>query len=306
MSNSTVAMLESRLQQLTVASRRVRKLAGPYMPLICRVLLVSTFIEDGVRILFEMRHQVDFLRHEYGLPSFLATFMLLANILVSFIAVFIILSQKRFARGAYEQHAAYMLIGCVVYQQVLYGRHSPIGSGNVGFLVRNLCLSGSLMLITIQSRMASGRSALPMGLLDGQTDTKATAGYLQLASRIMLVLLALEFLTTLGVVGTIFTIPVIIAVLVGYQLQISGTILLALYFLHNVLNSAFWKVSGSYISQIMQYEYVARADHSSTNFKGNVLTMTLYQFVQQVFPNVIYYGWLTHVNIDRTGCHICR
>lgn len=203
-----------------------------------------------------MHHQVDFLRHEYMLPGFIATLMLLANIIVSFVSVAFILGRKKIARGAFENYAAYALISCVAYQQLLYGRHSPIGSGNVGFLVRNLCLSGSLLLITCQTRMASGRSALPMGLLDGQTDKQTTVSYLQLASRILLVLLALEFLVTLGTVISVLTVPVVLAVLVGYQLEISGGILLMLYFLHNVLNSAFWTVSGSYVSQIMQYEYV--------------------------------------------------
>lgn len=237
-----------------MAARRTRKVLSPYMPMLCRVLLVSTFVEDGVRILFEMRHQVDFLLHEYYIPRFIAVCMLLSNIFVSFVAVAVILARKKLARGAYENYAAYALIACVAYQQILYGRHSPIGSGNLGFFVRNLCLSGSLLLITCQTRMASGRSALPMGLLDGQTDKQTTVSYLQLASRILLVLLGVEFLATLGVAGTIVTVPVIIAVLVGYQLEISGSILLIVYFLHNVIGSAFWSVSGSYVSQIMQYE----------------------------------------------------
>lgn len=236
--------------------RKAKKKVSPYLPLICRILLVSTFIEDGVRILFEMQHQIDFLRHEYYIPSPIAAIMLLANILISFIAVVFILGRKKIARGQYENQAAYALIACVIYQQIMYGRHSPIGSGNLGFVVRNLCLSGSLLLITCQTRMASGRSALPMGLLDGTTDQQTTVAYLQLASRIMLVLLGLEFVSTLGIVGTVFAVPVILAVLVGFQLEISGGILLILYFLHNVLNSAFWSVSGSYVSQIMQYEYV--------------------------------------------------
>lgn len=233
---------------------KIRKKIAPYLPFTCRLLLVSTFIEDGVRILFEMSHQIEFLRHEYYIPSPIAAIMLLTNIIVSFIAVALILGRKKVARGQYETHAAYALIACVVYQQVMYGRHSPIGSGNIGFLVRNLCLSGSLILITCQTRLAAGRTALPMGLLDGTSDQQKTVSYLQLASRILLVLLGLEFMATLGVFGTIFAVPVIIAVLVGYRLEISGTILLILYFLHNVLNSAFWSVSGSYVSQIMQYE----------------------------------------------------
>lgn len=249
-----ISALPPAVRSFVTQARKVRKAAAPFLPMICRILLVSTFLEDGIRILFEMHHQVDFLRHEYGIPSFIAVLMLLGNILVSFAAVATILARKKLARGRYENYAAYALIGCVVYQQILYGRHSPIGSGNLGFFVRNLCLSGSLLLITCQSRMASGRSALPMGLLDGGVDKQTTASYLQLASRILLVLLALEFVATLGTFGTILTMPVIIAVLVGYQLEISGGILLALYSLHNVLNSAFWSVSGSYVSQIMQYE----------------------------------------------------
>lgn len=246
--------VRSVLRSNLATARKLKKKVAPYLPFVCRLLLVSTFIEDGVRILFEMKHQIDFLRHEYYIPSVIAAFLLIANIIISFVAVAFILGRKKIARGQYENQAAYALIGCVIYQQVMYGRHSPIGSGNVGFFVRNLCLSGSLLLITCQSRLASGRSALPMGLLDGTTDQQTTVSYLQLASRIMLVLLGLEFVSTLGVVGTCLAIPVIIAVLVGYQLEISGSILLVLYFLHNVLNSAFWSVSGSYVSQIMQYE----------------------------------------------------
>lgn len=234
---------------------KARKKVAPYMPFTGRLLLVSTFVEDGIRILFEMGHQIDFLRHEYYIPSFVAAIMLLTNILVSFIAVAVILARKKIARGQYETHGAYALIACVAYQQVLYGRHSPIGSGNVGFLVRNLCLSGSLILITCQTRLAAGRTALPLGLLDGTSDQQQSVAYLQLASRILLVLLGLEFMSTLGVFGTILAIPVIVAVLVGYKLEISGAILLMLYLLHNVLNSAFWSVSGSYVSQIMQYEF---------------------------------------------------
>ncbi|CAN8063744.1 unnamed protein product [Agarophyton chilense] len=241
-------------QNLTTL-RKFRKSIAPYLPLICRILLMSTFIEDGIRVLFEMRHQVDFLHHEYYLPAFIATLMLLSNIAISFISIAVILAGKRVARGMYENLASYALIACVVYQQVLYGRHSPIGSGNIGFLIRNLCLSGSLLLITCQSRLAQGRSALPLGLLDGQADKQTTVAYLQLASRIMLVLLGLEFVTTLGVFGTLLAIPVIFAVLVGFKLEISGLVLFFFYLVHNILNSAFWSVKGTYVSQIMQYEF---------------------------------------------------
>lgn len=249
-----MSSLPKSVRQNISALRKFRRTVSPYFPLACRVLLVSTFLEDGIRVLFEMTHQIDFLHHEFYIPALIAAFMLLTYILISFIGVFFILARKRVARGSYENLAAYALIACVVYQQLLYGRHSPIGSGNLGFFVRNICLSGSLLLVTCQTRIAQGRSALPMGLLDGQTDKKTTLSYLQLASRFMLVLLGLEFVVTLGTFGTILALPVILAVLVGFKLEISGLVLFCFYLVHNIINSAFWSVQTHYVSQIMQYE----------------------------------------------------
>ena len=253
--NMEKSELTARVRTVVQSARKARRLLNPYLPTIVRVLLVSTFVEDGLRVLQELDHQISFLTNQYFLPSAIAGMMLFGNIAVSFVGVFLVLAQKRISRGAYETLAAYLLIGCVLYQQALYGRHSPIGSGNIGFLVRNLCLSGSLLLISCQARMAEGRSALPLGILDSGTDKKTTVAYMQLTSRILLVLLAIEFIATLGVIGTILTVPVICAVLAGYRLEISGGMLLALYFVHNILNSAFWAESSStYMSQIMQYE----------------------------------------------------
>lgn len=251
-----VDKLNGTMRDAYVQANRVGKKVQPYVPTLVRLLLVSTFVEDGLRVLLELPHQIAFLHNEFRIPSFIAAIMLLANIAISFVAVYVIVMRRRFMRGRHESTAAYVLISCVLYQQLLYGRHSPIASGNIGFLVRNLCLSGAILLVSCQARLASGRSALPMGILDsGRTDKKTTISVMLLSSRILLVLLALEFIVTLGAWGTILTLPVIAAVLVGYRVEISGSILLALYFLHNILNSAFWGSHHTwYMAQIMQYE----------------------------------------------------
>lgn len=249
--------VREKLRVVVSRMRKIKRDYAAYFPTIIRLLLVATFVEDGVRVLFEMPHQIDFLRHEYRMPAFIGGSLLVANVIISFVGVALVLAQKKIARGSFEVAGSYLLIGSVVYQQLMYGRHSPIASGNIGFLMRNLCLAGSLILIGCQTRLAAGHSALPLGLLDGRHPTKKqTVAYMQLGSRFLLVLLALEFLATLGVVGFIFTLPVIVTVLIGYQLEISGIVLLVLYFLHNVLNSAFWSVSGTYMREIMRYEFV--------------------------------------------------
>jgi ER-derived vesicles protein len=245
----------SAMRGIVVRARKLRKDLNPYLPTVVR--LVATFIEDGVRVLFELRHQVEFLRYQYALPAFLARFLLVTSVLVSFVGVALVVGQHKIARGARETMGAYILLGSVLYQQIVYGHDSPITSGNWGFLVRNLCLAGSLILIVCQSRLAAGQSALPLGLLDGRApDKKDVVAYLQLASRILLVLLGLEFILTLGIVGTILTVPVTLAVLMGFYTEISGAILLMLYFLHNVLNSAFWFEAASHMREIRRYEFV--------------------------------------------------
>jgi ER-derived vesicles protein len=256
--SGNVGGAKAKTTSVMASARKLRKDTAPYLPTLVRLLLVATFMEDGVRVMFELTHQADFLRHQYSMPAWFAIALLIANVAVSFVGVALVVGQRRIARGKFETHGSYLLLFCVCYQQALYGRHSPIGSGNLGFLVRNLCLSGSLILIGAQTRIAGGQSALPLGLLDGAhaPNKKQTAAYMQLASRILLVLFALEFLTTLGTVLTIFAVPVILAVLVGFHLEISGSILLALYFFHNILNSAFWTASGTYMREIMRYEFV--------------------------------------------------
>lgn len=246
--------MRENMKAALVSARKVNRQLSPWFPWITRALLVATFVEDGIRILVEMPHQVHFLVHEYYVPQFLARVGLVLFVLISFAGVILVLGQNKIARGKYEPLGAYILLGCVLYQQVLYGRHSPISSGNLGYLLRNLCLSGSLLLLTAQKRMSEGRTALP-GLPDAG-NAAVMHGYLRLASRCMLVLLSLEFLTTLGPWGTVLTLPVIAAVLVGYKINISGSVLIGLYFLHNFLNSPFYAADGEFMKEIMRFEFV--------------------------------------------------
>eukprot|EP00186_Timspurckia_oligopyrenoides_P004784 CAMPEP_0182443310 /NCGR_PEP_ID=MMETSP1172-20130603/2076_1 /TAXON_ID=708627 /ORGANISM="Timspurckia oligopyrenoides, Strain CCMP3278" /LENGTH=284 /DNA_ID=CAMNT_0024638545 /DNA_START=113 /DNA_END=967 /DNA_ORIENTATION=- len=235
--------------------RKVKKMLKPYMPLIMRALIVATFIEDGIRVLFDMKSQILFLKEEYYLPSFISGILLLVTTIASLIASGAILSRK----PVLEKYGSYFLIGFIFYQQILYGRHSPIGSGNLGFLMRNLCLAGSLLMIVVQGRISDGVSALP-GIPD-PGDKNSVVIYLQLASRLMIVLLSLEFLTTLGPIGTLIALPIILAVLAGYRVEISGTLLVIMYFLHNILNSAFWQIRSdsaraSFDREVKRYEFV--------------------------------------------------
>eukprot|EP00180_Rhodochaete_pulchella_P001242 Plantae.Rhodophyta-Rhodochaete_pulchella.ctg2059.p2 GENE.Plantae.Rhodophyta-Rhodochaete_pulchella.ctg2059~~Plantae.Rhodophyta-Rhodochaete_pulchella.ctg2059.p2 ORF type:complete len:136 (+),score=17.95 Plantae.Rhodophyta-Rhodochaete_pulchella.ctg2059:487-894(+) len=103
--------------------------------------------------------------------------------------------------------------------------------------------------------MKEGKSALP-GLPDSG-DQSMVVELCRLAGRVFVVLLSLEFLTTLGPIGSLFTLPVVVAVLIGYQTSISGAALLIIYLIHNVINSQFWYASlDSFERQVKQFEFV--------------------------------------------------
>ncbi|KAJ8902706.1 hypothetical protein NDN08_006026 [Rhodosorus marinus] len=237
----------------TVRLTKLKKVVSPYFPIMARFLLILTFLEDGIRVLFEFSAQVYFLKSHYGLPKWLAGFILIVTVLLSFVGAGLVMTKK------YEVYGSYVLLGFLLYQQIMYGHISPVNSGGFGFLFRNLSLAGAFFLLIALKRLREGRSALP-GLPDpGNRATLFT--YFQLTSRILMVLLAAEFIPAWGGFWFVVTIPVILCVLVGYKMPHTGIVLIFIYFLHNVLNSAFWSIGGGssedeYKREILKYEFV--------------------------------------------------
>eukprot|EP00171_Calliarthron_tuberculosum_P002906 IDg2906t1 len=172
-------------------------------------------------------------------------------------ASFVVLMHRRFLNGRHEFTAAFILIGCGMYQQLIYGRHSVISSGNTGFLLRNLCMTGTLLLVSCRTRIAAVRSALPVSVLGlRETERKRPMEYVILVARVLLVMLSFEVFNTLGTAGMYLSFPVILAVLFGYKLELSGSALVALYVFHNTHSSAFWESHlSSHTAHIMRYEF---------------------------------------------------
>lgn len=55
-----------------------------------------------------------------------------------------------------------------------------------------------------------------------------------------MVLLSLEFVASMGWVGAMLSLPVVLFVFVGFKTQLSSLLLMILYAVHNVLQSALW------------------------------------------------------------------
>lgn len=274
------------VQNLSTRFGRSGRFGRGSISMLTRVLLVATFLEDALRVISDLAGQARFLRHFYGVPVWAGTLFLFGIVGLSVSASLAIIAsgqarssgkaiQRDRALLSLQERASYILIGHILVQQALYGRDAPATGGNVSFLVRNMCLAGSFLMVAANARIKKGLSALPGGLLGGinRANSGGVSGgqaslssqkvfeYMQLAARIMLVLLPIDFLSSLGFLGTLLAVPVMIAVLVGYRTRVSGSILIAFYAVHNLLMSAFWRVRdhspyGQYARDVKQYEFV--------------------------------------------------
>lgn len=262
-----------------------------------RLLLVATFFEDAFRVITDLHGQARFLNHFYSMPMGIAILFLLCVVMLSVSASLGIVlagragysgksSRQDRAMLTIQERASYVLIVHILVQQALYGRDAPATGGNISFLVRNACVAGSFLMVAATARLKKGLAAFPQGLLGAishksrssapsSSSAQKALEYMQLASRIMLVLLPLDFVSSLGFVGTLMTVPVMLAVLVGYRTKASGVLLMIFYAAYNLLTSAFWTVRdsspyGLYSRDVKQYEFV-----QTMSIMGGVLMLVL-------------------------------
>uniref|UniRef100_A0A7S0BTP8 DoxX family protein n=1 Tax=Rhodosorus marinus TaxID=101924 RepID=A0A7S0BTP8_9RHOD len=139
------------VKSATVRLTKIKKVVSPYFPIMARFLLVLTFFEDGMRVLLEFASQVYFLNSHYGMPNWLAGFILIVTVLLSLIGAGLVMTKK------YEVYGSYVLLGFLLYQQIMYGHISPVNSGGVGFLFRNLSLAGAFFLLIALKRLGEGK-----------------------------------------------------------------------------------------------------------------------------------------------------
>jgi len=232
-----------------------RRVVQQHVPLLTKALLGATFVEDAVRTLFQADAQLYFYQSELGVPPSVATALIGLATTAGLFGAAALLAPVT------EDGAVAVLLGLVFYQQLAYGRHAPVTSGNVGFLLRNACLAAALALIPATKRLASGRSPLPG--LPAPTAGAAVkwAARISLGSRILLAALGLEAFVTLGFRGGLLTLPLVAAVALGFRTRQAAMALMGVFAISSVAATPFWSVMGdsayaAYTRDVMRFECV--------------------------------------------------
>ncbi|XP_059399933.1 surfeit locus protein 4-like isoform X2 [Carassius carassius] len=183
-----------------------------YLPHVARLCLISTFLEDGIRMWFQWSEQRDYIEATWSCGYFLAAGFVLLNLIGQIGGCVLVLSRNG------VQYACFGLFGIIALQTVAYSI-----LWDLKFFMRNLALGGGLLLLLAESR-SEGKSMFAGVPSMGQSSPKQ---YMQLGGRVLLVLM---FMTLLQFDSSFFSTKLAALTLVLWLLAI------------NVYFNAFWTV----------------------------------------------------------------
>ncbi|KAK2888244.1 hypothetical protein Q8A73_019692 [Channa argus] len=202
-----------------------------YLPHLARLCLISTFLEDGIRMWLQWNEQRDYIEATWNCGYFLATCFVLLNLIGQLGGCVLVLSRN------FVQYACFGLFGIIALQTVAYSI-----LWDLKFLMRNLALGGGLLLLLAESR-SEGKSMFAGVPTMGESSPKQ---YMQLGGRVLLVLM---FMTLLHFDPSFFSIlqnmvgtALIILVAIGFKTKLAALTLVVWLLAINVYFNAFWTI----------------------------------------------------------------
>nr|CAG4645715.1 EOG090X0AUC [Lynceus sp. MCZ IZ 141354] len=216
-----------------------------FLPHLARLCLISTFLEDGIRMWFQWNEQREYMDISWGCGKFLASMFVIINLTGQLGGCVMVLTRYK------VMFACAMLFCIVILQTIAYSI-----LWDIQFLFRNLALIGALLLVLADSRV-EGKSLFAGVPSLGDNKPK---NYLQLTGRILLVfmfatLLRLEvsFMQILeNVIGSIL----MVLVTVGYKTKLSALILVLWLTILNFYLNAWWNIpSYKAMRDFLKYDF---------------------------------------------------
>ncbi|XP_023215859.1 surfeit locus protein 4 homolog [Centruroides sculpturatus] len=226
-----------KLDQKEILSRaedvadEILRYSKHFLPHIARLCLVSTFIEDGIRMWFQWGDQRDYMNLTWHVGWFLSTLFVIYNLFGQLGGSVMVMFRIR------VEAACGLLFSIVVIQSIAYNI-----LWDMQFLLRNLSLVGALLLLLAESRV-EGKSLFAGVPTLGDNKPK---NYLQLTGRILLVFMFMTVLrlevSFLQVIQNIVGSALMVLVTVGYKTKLSALVLVLWLSLLNLYLNAWWTI----------------------------------------------------------------
>lgn len=219
----------------------------PYLPGIGRFLVISTFLEDIVRIISQFSVQTRYIWQVRGLPWILTVLFLVLNVALMAVGSFFVLTKRRLELGVA------FLGGVIVSQGLVYGLIFDLR-----FFGRNLSLVGGLLLV-VSDVFANDKNRYIPGLL--RTDTKDNRQRFILGGRVLLVLQFISHLfrarwTPLQTIVNLASILACVLVVIGFKARFSASLLAGLLLVQNLATNSYWRLSANNPNRdFLRYEH---------------------------------------------------
>lgn len=203
------------------------------LPTVARLCLLSTFIEDGIRMIYQFPEQRDYMDELWGCGNFGGTLFVLINMFGQLVASGFVLVRKN------VREASFAFFGLILFQTIAYQIFTEWD-----YVLRNLSLCGGVLLLLAESITQGSRASLFAGL--PQLENAKPQNYMQLTGRLLVVLMFITLLfmhmeTGWLVLSTnIVCTVLIIFVAVGYKTKLAALILVVMLSLLNIYLNPFW------------------------------------------------------------------
>eukprot|EP01134_Creolimax_fragrantissima_P000605 CFRG0605T1 len=222
--------MNSNLEKAEEKAEQVFRSAKKYLPTIARLLLVATFIDDGIRMWTHWHEQAQFFRRRF--PLFICHAFVVVNLVLQLLASGMVLARKQVVP------AVAMLFAIVVLQTALY---SPLWGAN--FFARNLSLVGGLVLLLAEARVEKDKNFADVPSMGDEDKQKAV---MQLVGRVLVGLMFLTLvhfdMSAFKMTVTVIDMALLLCVTVGFNTKFTALVLCLSLSLRNMFMNPFWAV----------------------------------------------------------------
>ncbi|BFZ65437.1 ER-derived vesicles protein erv29 [Saitoella coloradoensis] len=253
--NEFVDAIRKQTTKVEAVLESVGNVIKPYLGPLSRFLIISTFLEDALRITTQFSDQLAYLQQYRHFPRGLSHLFLMLNVIVMVGASGAVVAKKR------VEWAVGGLLGVVVGQAVGYGLIFDLS-----FFLRNLSVMGGLLMVVSASltekQKHSTRSLFtPLTTLTDPSHARTT--YFTLAGRTLLIFLFLSFIygsqspwSIFRILWTFVGFVACLMVVVGFKAKVSATVLVMILSVGNVLINNWWSVHSAHPNRdFLKYDF---------------------------------------------------
>ncbi|KAG8903045.1 hypothetical protein FRB99_003793 [Tulasnella sp. 403] len=214
--------------QIDILSQPLR----PHLPMLGRVLIVITFLEDALRIVSQWGDQLWYLQKHRSFPWGISHLFLIINVITMLAASGAIIARR------YTEIAVGGLLGVVIIQGFGYGLIFDLN-----FFLRNLSVIGGLIMVFSEAITSRNRGFAGLPSLTENDKRK----YFQLVGRVLLIFLFVGFIlqgqwSFARVIVSILGLGACGMIAVGFKAKWSAAFLVILLSIFNVFINNWWSV----------------------------------------------------------------